>query len=78
MKEGMIEVAPLNAAVPADVAKLFEEKKAAIKAGTFHPFSGPIKDQAGTVRIPAGQTITEDELWSLKWYVEGVEGKIPS
>jgi basic membrane protein A len=78
MKEGMIEVSPLNSAVPPDVAALFEEKKAAIKAGKFHPFSGPIKDQAGTMRIPAGQTITEDELWSLKWYVEGVEGRVPS
>jgi simple sugar transport system substrate-binding protein len=77
MKEGMIELSPLNAAVAPELAKLFEEKKAAIKAGTLHPFAGPVKDQAGVVRVAPGQTISEAELWGLKWYVEGVEGKIP-
>jgi len=77
MKEGMIQLSPLNASVPADVAKLFEEKKSAIAAGTFHPFAGPVKDQSGAMKVPEGQTLSEEEIWSLKWYVEGVEGKIP-
>ncbi|HEX4336879.1 MAG TPA: BMP family ABC transporter substrate-binding protein [Polyangiaceae bacterium] len=77
MKEGMIEVTPLNAAVPADVQKLFEDKKAAIKAGTFHPFAGPVTGQDGTVKVAAGQTIADSELWGLKWYVDGVDGKLP-
>jgi simple sugar transport system substrate-binding protein len=78
MKEGMIQMSPLNAAVPADVAKLFEEKKAAIRDGKFHPFGGPVKLQDGSVKIPEGQVITDDDLWGMKFYVEGVEGKIPS
>ena len=77
MKEGMIEVSPLNAGVPADVAHLFEDRKAAIKAGTFNPFTGPVKDNGDTVKIADGQAITENELWSLNWYVAGVEGKLP-
>jgi simple sugar transport system substrate-binding protein len=71
-------MSPLNAAVPADVAKLFEEKKAAIRDGKFHPFGGPVKLQDGSVKIPEGQVITDDDLWGMKFYVEGVEGKIPS
>lgn len=77
MKEGMIELPALNPAIPADVVKLFNTKKAAILAGTFHPFQGPVKDQQGATKVAAGQTITEAELWSMKWYVDGVEGKLP-
>jgi basic membrane protein A len=77
MKEGMIELPKLNPAVPPDVAKLFEAKKAEILAGQFHPFQGPVKDQQGHIKVAAGQTLSENELWSMKWYIEGVEGKLP-
>ncbi len=77
MKEGMIELPPLNPAVPPDVAKLFNDRKADILAGQLHPFAGPVKDQSGALKIAAGQTITENDLWSMKWYIEGVEGKLP-
>jgi len=36
-----------------------------------------VKDQTGKVRIAAGQAMSEAELWSLNWYVDGVEGKLP-
>lgn len=78
MKDGMVELPPLNAAIPADVVKLFEEKKAAILAGTFHPFAGPVKLQDGSIKIPEGQIISDDDLWGMKFYVEGVEGQIPN
>jgi simple sugar transport system substrate-binding protein len=77
MKEGIVQVVPPNAEVPKDVAALFEAKKAEILAGKFHPFTGPIKDTTGTVRVPAGQTLAEDELWKMKWYADGVLGKQP-
>jgi basic membrane protein A len=77
MKEGMIQMSPLNAAVPADVAKLFDETKAAIQQGKFHPFAGPVKLQDGSIKIAEGQAISDDDLWGMKFYVEGVEGKIP-
>lgn len=78
MKEGMIVMSPLNPVVPANVAKLFNDKKAEIAAGRFQPFSGLIKDNEGNVKVAAGQTLPESELWSLKWYVDGVQGKVPS
>jgi simple sugar transport system substrate-binding protein len=77
MKESMVALSPLNPVVPADVAKLFEAKKAEIVAGKFQPFTGPIKDNEGKERVAAGQVLSEDELWSLKWYAEGVLGKVP-
>jgi len=77
MTEGVIELAPLNPAIPPDVVQLFEEKKAAIIARKLHPFAGPVLDSEGAVKIPEGQVITDDELWGMKWYVAGVQGKVP-
>lgn len=77
MHEGMIELSPLNAAIPGDVAKLFETKKKAIYDGTIHTFGGPLKDNQGNVKVAAGQVLPEKDLWSLTWYAEGVEGSVP-
>ena len=77
MKEGIVQVVQPNAEVPKDVLALFEQKKAQILAGSFHPFTGPIKDTTGAVRVAAGKTLGEDELWTMKWYADGVLGKQP-
>ena len=77
IKEGMVELTPLNPVVPAPVAKLFEERKKAIAEGSLHPFTGPVKDNSGQLKIKAGAKLSEDELMAINWYVEGVEGSVP-
>jgi simple sugar transport system substrate-binding protein len=77
MKEGMVKMSKLNAVVPADAAKVFEEKKAALTAGTFSPFTGPIKDQSGAVKYAAGVAVPLKDLLSMNFYVQGVDGTIP-
>lgn len=77
MKEGIVQLAPLGPSVPKEAIPLFEEKKAAILAGKFHPFTGPLADQSGKQRLAAAQTLPESELWTMKWYVDGVVGKQP-
>ncbi|MYM95763.1 BMP family ABC transporter substrate-binding protein [Duganella vulcania] len=77
MKEGMVKMSALNAVVPADAAKAFEEKKAALTAGTFAPFTGPIKDQSGVIKYAAGVAAPVKDLLSMNFYVQGVEGSIP-
>jgi simple sugar transport system substrate-binding protein len=42
----------------------------------FDPFTGPIKDQTGTVRIPEDARATYEQLWTIDWFVEGVIGTI--
>ncbi|MDR1787486.1 MAG: BMP family ABC transporter substrate-binding protein [Treponema sp.] len=49
---------------------------ASIIEGSFDPFTGPIKDQAGEVRVAPGVRLTDDEIWSMNWFVEGVRGTI--
>jgi len=77
LKEGVVVMAPLSSAVPPAAAKVFEEKKKAIIDGKLTPFQGPVKDQSGTIKIPAGSTMSLEDLMMLNWYVEGVEGSIP-
>ncbi len=48
-----------------------------LKAGKFHPFAGPVKDQDGKERVAAGKTMTDDELGKMDYYVEGVGSKLP-
>jgi simple sugar transport system substrate-binding protein len=77
IKENMVVLTPLNKSVPADLAKLVEDKKQGIAAGKLVPFAGPIKDNAGTIKVAAGAALTEQDLMSINWYVEGIEGSVP-
>jgi len=77
MKEGVLELAPYGKMVPDDVKELVEAKKAEIVAGEFDVFVGPIKDNQGEERVPAGHVMTDDEKRAFNWLVEGVVGEIP-
>ncbi|WP_027892764.1 BMP family ABC transporter substrate-binding protein [Calidithermus chliarophilus] len=43
---------------------------------TFDPFTGPIKDRYGVIRVPAGKTMTIKELNEMKWMAPGVVGQV--
>jgi simple sugar transport system substrate-binding protein len=75
--ENMVGVAPYGAAVPAALRALVDGKKAELVAGTLRPFAGPIKDQAGKLRVPAGKALGDAALREIKWYVDGIVGKMP-
>jgi basic membrane protein A len=77
LKEGMVRMSPLNPVVPADVANIFEEKKAALASGKLRPFQGPIKDQSGAIKVAAGAELPAKDILSINFYVQGVEGTIP-
>jgi basic membrane protein A len=77
IKDGFIKLAPLNPAVPKDVAELVAAKEKDIVSGKLHPFQGPIKDNEGKERVPVGKTMSDDEMQKMDFYVEGVQGKLP-
>ena len=77
IKENMVVLTPLNKSVPADVARLFEEKKRAIIDGKLLPFAGPLKDNAGATKLGPGSALTHEQLMAINWYVDGVDGSIP-
>lgn len=77
MTDGIVDLAPMSEVVPQAVKDLVEARKQEILQGTFDPFMGPQYDQAGTLRIPAGQTLNDQEQRDLQWFVKGVVGDIP-
>jgi len=77
IKEGSIKLAPINPIVPKDVVAHVEAVTLSIANGSFHPFQGPFKDQAGKVVVDAGKSLNDKDLLGMNYYVEGVLGKIP-
>lgn len=72
-KDGMIKMAPYNEVIPANVVEAAEKVRTGIADGSLHPFTGPVKNQKGEEKIAAGQTISDDDLLKMDWFVEGVQ-----
>ncbi len=77
LKQGMVEMAPYGDAVPEDVRKAADAVGQAIVDGSLHPFQGPISNQAGEVVVAEGETVSDEDLLGMNWYVEGVQGELP-
>ena len=77
MQQDLVQLAPLSDKVPAPVKQLVEEKTEAIKAGTLHPFAGPINGQDGKLQVAAGSVPSDADLLGMSYFVEGVQGTIP-
>jgi basic membrane protein A len=76
LNSDMVALAPWGSAVPAEVKELVEAKIAEFKSGKAQVFVGPVKDNKGNVKIPAGDTGDPDKLVNtIDWFVEGVIGQ---
>jgi basic membrane protein A and related proteins len=79
--DGIVDLAPIAEFVPEEIRSTIEEEISRFKSGEetiYTIFTGPIADQTGEIRVPEGQSMTDEELLSMDWFVEGVEGEIPS
>lgn len=80
-KDGVVGLSPIADFVPEEIRAEIEADEAKFASGEetiYTIFTGPIKDQAGEVKVPDGQAMTDEELLSMNWFVEGVDGEIPS
>lgn len=71
--EGYMAVAPFGEAVQEDVRKIVLDAVARL-AEDFNIFTGPIKDQEGNIRLPEGETVSDEDLGNFDWYAEGIIG----
>jgi basic membrane protein A len=74
LENGIVDLSPMSAMVPADVQANVMTQKEAIKKGAKKVFSGPVKDQAGKVKIADGKSGSDEELLGMNWFVQGVIG----
>jgi basic membrane protein A and related proteins len=76
MDKGVVDIAPFGAMVPKPVQDKVLAQKALFVKGEDKVFVGPIKDQAGQVKIAAGVKAEDKELLGMTWFVEGVVGSV--
>ena len=74
---GMVGIGEITDAVPADVKEEALAMKAAIAAGEYHPFTGPLKKQDGSDWLAEGEVADDGTLLGMNFYVEGLDGDIP-
>ena len=72
------DIAPYGKRVSAETQAKIDAKKAEIVDGKFDIFAGPIVDQAGAEKVPAGKSMDFGEQMSIQWFVKGVDGEIPA
>ncbi|HEX2539900.1 MAG TPA: BMP family ABC transporter substrate-binding protein [Caldimonas sp.] len=72
---GMVDIAALDAQLPADLRSALATHRAAIVAGRFKPFSGKLVDNQGTVRLASG-ALDDDRIKRMDWFVAGVVGQV--
>ena len=77
VKEGAIDFVSVADDVPAEVKKKVEDIKAGLKDGSFVIWKGPISDNTGKVVLDKGMAADDAFLGGVKFYVKGVEGKVP-
>jgi basic membrane protein A and related proteins len=77
IKEGIIKLAPFGAAATPAIRKKVEAAYDGLKTGEIAPFAGPVRDQSGKVRIPAGARPSSYDLENTTYLVQGVVGQIP-
>jgi basic membrane protein A and related proteins len=78
VKQGAIDIVSISDKVPADIKAKVEAAKAGLKDGSFHPWKGPIVDQAGKTVVEKDQTPDDKFMLGINFYVKGVDGKVPS
>jgi simple sugar transport system substrate-binding protein len=76
LKSGMVALGPLNKVVPDSVKAEVAAAQAKIEAGTLAPFTGPIKDQGGAVKVAAGKSLDDGAILGMDWFADGVQGKL--
>jgi simple sugar transport system substrate-binding protein len=76
--EGMVVIGEISDAVPADVKASAEALRDSIADKSYHPFTGPLKKQDGSDWLAEGEIADDGTLAGLNFYVEGIEGDIPS
>ena len=76
MREGFVGLAPFAASVPKDVAVLVDAQRSALLAGRLKPFSAPLVDTDGKLRLEKG-SLDDAVIASMNWFVQGVVGSLP-
>jgi simple sugar transport system substrate-binding protein len=77
LKNKGVGLVPWNKAVPASVVASAQRAEADIVSGKLQPFAGPLKDSDGKVRAASGASLSDRDIASMNWFVQGIQGSVP-
>ncbi|MCR5368898.1 nucleoside-binding protein [Eubacterium ruminantium] len=77
LSAGVIDII-LSNKLPDGVRRLVSAMKELMTDGSFTPFYGKIVSQNGEIRNEEGRLMPPEEIMTMDWLVENVEGIIPS
>src|SRR6266571_5853857 len=68
INDGFTKLAPYGPNVSAKTKQLIAAKQKAIQSGKFNVFQGPLYDQTGKLKVPAGKRLKVlPDLYSMQW-----------
>lgn len=76
MSDGVVDLDSLTELAPEGAQAKVNELKAQIVDGSLMVFQGPLYDQNGELKVEEGTTMTDGDLLSMDWFVQGVKGKL--
>ena len=77
VKEGAIDIVSISDKVPAELKAKLDAVKAGLKDGSYVIWKGPLTGSDGKELLKAGEVADDKFLHGVKFYVKGVEGKVP-
>ena len=75
IEAGWAKLAPFGGSVDDETRQLVLDTVEGLRDGSISPFTGPIYDQDGGVRIADGETATDEYLQGVDWLAQGIVGR---
>ncbi len=77
MDSGIVDFFYSKRLVPGETQKLLNFIKNMIINGTFHPFTGPIYSQDGSLMVKQDQLATREQIINMNWFVDIIQSELP-
>lgn len=74
LAQGVVDITPLPETVPAEVRGQVAAAKQAIIDGKLTPFDGPLYSRDGELKVKQGESLSDEQLWSMEYLLKGVQG----
>jgi basic membrane protein A and related proteins len=73
----MVRCGDFGSKVPKSVQQEVLARQSDIATGKVLPFAGPIRDNHGKLVVAKGHSLSDPQILSMNYLVEGVQGSIP-
>lgn len=68
-----VGITQVNSTIPKDALDKVEKARQDIASGALVIYKGPLKNAKGEIGLEEGKTLTNDEVNTMDWYVDGVQ-----